>query len=248
MKALFHAALTALALGMAAPAFAADLPSTKGEPAAPAPTFVSYDPWQVRLRVVDVAPTASNNAVYTLPGTFVGKGLSVQSQVIPELDISYYFTPNIAVEAICCFSYHTIKPVNAIAGITGPASVGNTWVFPPTALLQYHFTNFGAFQPYVGVGVNWTRYFNSKATGGLAGGPLNISDSFGLAAQAGFDYMINRNWGFNADIKYIQMEPNAKYPISAGGLKSKVNIDPIVFGLGITYRFGGGAAPVVARY
>ena len=58
--------------------------------------------------------------------------------------------------------------------------------------------------------------------------------------------MINRNWGFNADIKYIGMEPNAKYVVNR--LKSKVDINPIVFGVGITYRFGGGSSAVVAKY
>jgi outer membrane protein len=240
----FRATLAALVLGaIAAPAFAADLPSSKGDPIAPTPSFVTFDPFQIRLRVVDVAPTSSNNSVYTVGGAFVGKGLTVQSQVIPELDVSYYFTPNIAVEAICCFSYHSIKAVNALSAL---GTVGNTWVFPPTVLLQYHFTNFGAFQPYVGIGVNYTHYFNTKATGGLTGGgPLWIDDSFGIAAQAGFDYMINRNWGFNADIKYIGMTPSARFVTA--GLKSDVAINPIVFGVGLTYRFGGSNA-VVAKY
>jgi outer membrane protein len=242
------ALLTALVLSAAAaPAFAADLPSTKTAPAAPEalPSLVAYDPWQIRLRVVDVLPTSSNNSVFTTPGgVFVGRGLSVQSQVIPEVDISYYFTPNIAVEAICCVSYHEIKAVNALGAL---GTVGKTWVFPPTVTLQYHFTNFGAFQPYLGVGVNYTHYFNSQASGGLAGGgPLWINDSWGVALQAGFDYMINRNWGLNADIKYITMAPGAKYV--GAGLKSTVSINPVIFGLGITYRFGGGSAAVVAKY
>lgn len=251
MKNLVRAALTALVLGAAAaPALAADLPARNTAPEAPVPAFVTYDPWQIRLRVVDVAPTSSNSSVYTAAGAFVNKGLTVQSQVIPELDISYYFTPNIAIEAICCFSYHSIKPVGAlINGNLGGngTNVGNTWVFPPTVLLQYHFTNFGAFQPYLGVGVNWTHYFNTSATGALAGGgPLQINDSFGVALQAGFDYMINRNWGINADLKYITMAPDAKF--IGAGLKSRVAIDPIIFGIGITYRFGGAASAVVAKY
>ena len=52
---------------------------------------------------------------------------------------------------------------------------------------------------------------STKATGGLAGGgPLSIGDSWGVALQGGFDYMITRNWGLNADIKYITMSPNAR--------------------------------------
>ena len=245
-----RAAFAALVFGaMTAPAFAADLPSTKGEPAAPLPSLVTYDPFQIRVRIVDVAPTGGNSPVYNATtGVLQGNGLTVSSQIIPELDLSYFFNPNIAVEAICCFSHHSIQAVNALSGL---GTVGNTWVFPPTVLLQYHFTNFGAFQPYVGVGANWTHYFSTQATGGLAaGGPLQINDSFGVAAQVGFDYMINRNWGFNADLKYIGMQPNAKFVTAAAGqgLKSQVAINPIVFGIGITYPFGGGSSAVVAKY
>ena len=146
MKLRIRAALAALAFGAcAAPVLAADLPSRKDDVVpAPLPAMVTYDPFQIRLRVVDVAPTASNNSVYTFGGAFVGKGLTVGAQVIPELDLSYYFTPNIAVEAICCFSYHEIKAVNALSAL---GKVGNTWVFPPTLLLQYHFTNSAPSSP-----------------------------------------------------------------------------------------------------
>jgi outer membrane protein len=127
--------------------------------------------------------------------------------------------------------------------------VGKTLVFPPTVMLQYHFTNFGAFKPYVGVGVNWTHYFRNKATGPTFSN-LDIKDSFGVAAQIGFDYMINRNWGFNVDVKRIMMRPDATVVLNGAPptpVRAKVRIDPWVVGAGVVYRFGGGSA-VLARY
>jgi OmpW family len=32
--------------------------------------------------------------------------------------------------------------------------IGKSWLLPPTLTLQYHFTDFGAFKPYIGAGVN----------------------------------------------------------------------------------------------
>ena len=115
----------------------------------------------------------------------------------------------------------TAEESGALAGL----DVGSTWVFPPTVLLQYHFTNFGAFQPYVGVGVNFTAYPWSKGgnsfsalwtpllgipgSGLVASNGLKVSSSWGVAGQVGFDYMLNQNWGINLDLKRILMQPTA---------------------------------------
>jgi outer membrane protein len=240
------AVLAAALAASAAPGWAADLPTHKSPPApAPEASLDTYDPFQIRLRAVGVLPTLGNNSVYS-NGALVGKGLTVQNQVIPEIDLSYYFTRNIAVEAICCFSYANVKAVN---GLSSLGTVGSTWMFPPTVTLQYHFTNFGAFQPYVGLGVNYTHYFNEQPSGGLAGeASFRIQDSWGVAVQAGADYMLTRNWGLNADVKYITMSPTAKFE-GALPLNSKVDINPVLVGVGITYRFGGSDShSVTAKY
>ncbi|MDE2364092.1 MAG: OmpW family protein [Hyphomicrobiales bacterium] len=264
-------------------AMAADLPSRKA--AAPAPVLIdTFQPFQIRLKATAIIPDGQTRVTdsygWILPavgssggpgGDIFGAGAKVSTSVIPELDLAYYFTRNIAVELICCVSKHNVNGTGALAGL----NIGSTWVFPPTVLLQYHFTNFGAFQPYVGVGVNFTAYFGQKAgnnyaafwtpalgpTGFNAVSNLNIQNSWGVAGQVGFDYMLNDNWGINLDLKRIMMEPTATgvvYNTAVAALapskalipwRAKVNIDPWVVSAGITYRFGGGAsAPVVAKY
>jgi outer membrane protein len=88
-----------------------------------------FDPWQIRIRGVGV------------PGRQRRHKVTVGNAIIPELDISYYFTPNRAVEAICCFSKNSIY----VSGLN--SAVAQTWLFPPTVTAQYHFTNFGASSP-----------------------------------------------------------------------------------------------------
>jgi hypothetical protein len=50
---------------------------------------------------------------------------------------------------------------------------------------------------------------------GLAGAQLNVSTSFGAAAQIGFGYMLDRHWGLNFDVKKLYLEPN--HPATVNG-------------------------------
>lgn len=266
--------VAAASLLVAGSAIAADLPSRKAA-AAPAPVMIdAFQPFQIRLRATAIIPDGKST-IYDKFGLLTGVGSSgvntpiwgagakVSTTVIPELDISYYLTKNIAIEAICCFSKHKITGTGSIAGL----DIGSKWVFPPTVLLQYHFTNFGAFQPYIGVGVNYTAFFGGKSGGnwapywsgiGFTGfnaiTNLSVGSSFGVAGQIGFDYMLNQNWGVNVDVKRIMMQPTAHALVwnnlanAIIPVRAKVNIDPWVVSAGLTYRFGGSAGPVVAKY
>ena len=243
MRVSIRSTLAVLALGaLAVPSFAADLPARIDAPA-PAPlSFDSYHPWMVRVRAIGVLPVSSANVALN-GAPLAGASLKVSNSVVPEVDISYFFTKNIAVEAICCITPHNIRSAGTIAGL---GKVGSTFVFPPTVLLQYHFTGLGAFKPYIGIGANYTHYF--KDSNGPLFANLKVKDSFGVAAQVGVDYMLNDNWGINFDVKKIMMQPNARVTLlPANVVTAKVKIDPWIIGVGVTYRFGGGSA-VVAKY
>jgi outer membrane protein W len=243
MKTVIRGALAATFLSATCAAgLAADLPAPP--PPAPPPVFVdSYQPFQVRLKVAGVVPTNGQGTVFDAgafypinayagsvgvltglsggPGTVIPGSTSTSWAVIPTLDVAYYLTRNWAVEAICCVVPAHIQGTGEIA-----SEFAHTWVFPPTLLLQYHFTNFGAFQPYLGVGVNFTTYWGTRVnaqTWPLAfapGSPLagyggataqfysaTVTPSWGVAGQIGFDYMLNEHWGVNLDLKYIEMDP-----------------------------------------
>ena len=215
---------------------------------------------------------------------FNGAGTAISWSVMPTLSLGYYFNKNWSVEAICCVSPHHVQGTGSING----GSVIKTWVFPPTLTLVYHFTNFGAFQPYLGAGLNFTAYWGTRAgnqpfqlatpiqtaqpalsslvTTYTATG-ATITPSWGVAAQAGMDYMINKEWGWNLDAKWILMEPNAHVwgtantnAVGIGGagfsqwstmsvpLNLAVKINPIVISTGLTYRFGSGKSqPALAQ-
>lgn len=191
------------------------------------PPVDAWNPWMIRLRAVGVLTRDSGN-VDQLPGS----DLNVSNSVIPELDITYFFTPNIAAELILGVTPHSMTGAGTINGV----DVGKVWLLPPTLTLQYHFTNFGPFKPYVGVGGNYTVFFNQEAAGGVVTG-INVHNAFAPAVQIGFDYMIDRHWGLNFDVKKLWLRPDFDATIVGLAMTGKANLDPWLIGGGVTYKF-----------
>ena len=228
VKLLLTALLAATALAtIGAPAGAADIPA-KG-PVYKAPAFEPWNPWMVRVRALGVVTRNSGN-VDQVPGS----GLSTSDSLVPELDISYFFTKNIAAELVLGVTRHQVTGTGVAA--TNGLDVGKAWLLPPTLTLQYHFTEFGAFKPYVGAGVNYTWFFSQSAAGGVVTNS-RLHNSFAPAVQVGFDYMIDKHWGFNVDVKKLWLRPNWDGDSNVGALTGKVNLDPWLIGAGVTYKY-----------
>ncbi len=189
---------------------------------------VAYSWWNagdifVRVRGEAVVPQVSSSGTVN--------NLRIDTTAIPEADISYFLTKNIAVEAICCVTPHQVD--------TGSTKIGDTTLFPPTVLLQYHF-DMGKFKPYVGAGVNYTVFFDNSTTNGFHN--LKLNDAWGGAVQAGVDYHLSGNWFANVDFKKLWV--GTEYNVDNGAVKGHVDIDPIIVGAGIGYRFGTGYTPL----
>lgn len=177
--------------------------------------------WLVRVRAAQLNP-ADKSA--PLGGAGASDRISVSDKTIPELDISYFFTPNIAAELVLTY------PQKHEVFLDG-ANVGSFKHLPPTLLGQYHFHPIGQFTPYVGAGINFTRISSVHLLNGA--GDLE-SSSVGLALQAGVDLKINQNWSLNLDLKRI----NIRSDVMAGGATvSRVKVDPTLVSVGIGYRF-----------
>lgn len=220
-------AVALAALACAAPIVsAADLaPVTKAPEAESALT--PHSPWQIRARALGVV-TRNNGKVDGIGGS----GLSSSDSVTPELDFSYYFTDNIAAELILGTTSSRIDGKGSIAGL---GNIGKTWLLPPTLTLQYHFTDLGAFKPYVGAGINYTVFYNQSARGATT--DLDVKNTFGGALQVGFDYMIDQHWGLNFDVKKLYLRPDFEATVGGARVKGSTKLDPWLIGTGVTYRF-----------
>jgi outer membrane protein len=178
-------------------------------------------PWLVRARAVHIDPADKSDPV---GGAGASDRLHVSSKWIPEVDLSYFFSPNWAAELILTYPQkHTVT-------LDG-ASIGTFRHLPPTLTAQYHFLPGATIKPYLGAGVNYTLFSKQRLLDGAA---RLEHDSVGLALQAGADFRIDNRWSVNVDLKKLQLRSD----VMIGGAKAtRVRVDPLLFGIGIGYLF-----------
>jgi outer membrane protein len=198
-----------------------------------APAFAQEGNWMVRGRAVHLNMANNSDPVPSL--LVPSDAITVKDKWIPELDVTYFFTPNIAAELVLTIPQKGKVTVQQSA-LGGPTPVGSFKYLPPTLMLQYHFIPNGAIRPYAGVGINYTHIFSTDLNVPVVDIPLELSrNSFGLAAGAGVDFQIDKNWFLNLDVKYAQISADVK--IKGGPKISKVKVDPWLLGVGVGYRF-----------
>lgn len=191
----------------------------------------------VRARAVMVAPDEESTGITP---AFPAERVAVTDSFAPEVDVTYMVTDAIGLELIAATTKHHVEGTSGTTG--GIGRLAGTWVLPPTLTVQYHFNHAGTVRPYVGAGVNYTIFYNERASSGLqaAVGPttVGLSDSVGWAAQAGVDIDVARNMFINVDVKYINIDTNAVLNTTAAGAQRlRVNLNPLVFGAGVGWRF-----------
>jgi outer membrane protein len=188
--------------------------------AAVAPAQAADGPWLVRARIVNLDSANKDST---------GLDLSINNKVIPELDVSYFFTPNIAAELI--LTYPQKQDIRS-----GSTKIGTLKHLPPTLTAQYHFLPEGNIRPYVGAGVNYTLFssvdFIPAVNAALK--PGVDSSSFGLALQAGVDIKLDKNLYLNFDIKKVQIKTDIT---SFGAKAGTFKVDPLLVGVGLGWRF-----------
>ena len=188
--------------------------------AAMAQNYPQDGKWMVRARAVHLDSANKDSTPLDL---------SVNNKMIPELDISYFFTPNFAAELILTYPQkHDVR--------AGGAKIGSLKHLPPTLLAQYHFTQLGAFKPYVGAGVNYTRFSSVRFDPAVAAAlnPSIDKNSFGGALQVGVDIPLSKNLYLNVDVKKVFIKTDV---FSSGNKVGTFKVDPVLVGVGLGWRF-----------
>lgn len=189
--------------------------------------------WEVRLRAVYLNP--SNHSDAYLPLGIPKDAIHVNGKWLPDLDIEYFITPNWSTELLLTYPQSQTVTIEHSA-LGGPTPIGTFRELPATLLLKYDFLPESRFQPYLGVGVNLTIISDVHLYVPIGGSLQLYHTSVGTAAQAGFDYKLAAHWYFNADLKWAMIRSDVK---SHGEKISQARIDPLLFGIGVGYRFGG---------
>ena len=193
--------------------------------------------WVVRGRIINLDTNEDTSTIRVNGSSVAGSGVTVDNDTVPELDITYMFTPHWGAELILGTTSNTVfgsGTTNSLGGII------NAKVLPPTLTLQYHFTPHSNIRPYAGIGVNYTYFYDEDVDGGLdqAGAKVKMDSSWGLAAQAGVDVDINKDWFVNFDVKYIDIDTTAHFTgTTLGAAAVDVDLKPWVFGIGIGTTF-----------
>lgn len=178
--------------------------------------------WTLGVGVHQVNPKSDNGALAggTLP-------VEVESNVRPTITGEYFIADNLGIEVLASLPFkHDIA-------IDGLGTVGEAKHLPPTVSLQYHFGQ-GKVKPFVGAGVNYTRFFSEETSGALEGADLELSASWGLAAHAGVDFKVGEKGAIRVDARWIDIDTDVSVE---GQDLGTVNIDPLVYGAAYVFSF-----------
>lgn len=171
-------------------------------------------PWMVRVRSVHL--DSSNKDSTPL-------GLSINNKTFGEVDVTYFLSPNLAAELVLTTPQKQTVYANG-------SEIGSFKHLPPSVLFQYHFTDLQGLKPYVGAGINYTHFSDVALPAGVS---LD-SHSWGWAFQAGLDIPMDRNWSINLDVKKAYIRSDV---YSAGSSIGRLKVDPMLYAVGVGYRF-----------
>jgi len=225
---------------------------------APAAQAFEAGDFIVRAGAAHVAPDASSEQIKVGGAAFPTANSRVDVDANTQLGIrgTYMFTSNIGIGLLGATPFK--HNITGAGDISADAKLGETKHLPPTLTLQYYpMHSSSAFQPFVGLGVNYTTFFEEKTSDTLTSvidgaltstnvgsTKLDLDDSVGVAVEIGMDYMLSENFGLNAAIWWADINTDAKVSVydTAGNFvaatdKFEVEIDPMVYMVGFTYKF-----------
>jgi len=196
----------------------------------------------VRGGITTVVPDTGKTPIL-LSGTDSTMSLTVDDSTQLGLNFVYFYDSNWALELLAATPFThdvTIQDKNAVLGVDG-ALLGKVTQLPPTLSTLYYFDTGSKFKPYVGLGVNYTIFFDEKFEAtpkslGLTN--LELDGSFGLSAQIGADYQLSDKWHVNASVRYIDIQSDASFDVGGKNVgKAEIDVDPMVYSVMIGYKF-----------
>lgn len=211
-----------------------------------APAAHAYQAGDMILRAgaITTAPNESSGDLKFDGNKVSGTKATLDSDTQLGLTFAYMLTDHIGLELLAATPFkHTVAVKGLGGGLDG--KLADIKQLPPTLSLQYYpMEPNSRFQPYAGVGINYTLFFDedlSSARKQQGFSNLKLQDSVGIAGQLGMDYMLTDNLLVNASVWYVDIDTKASVngPTALDYSKTKVDVDvdPWVYMVGLGYKF-----------
>lgn len=197
----------------------------------------------VRGGATMVSPDSAKTPIYLGGDSSAGLSLTVDDNTQLGLNLVYFFDSNWAIELLAATPFtHDITLQDPKGALDADGvKLAEVTHLPPTLSALYYFDTGSAFKPYVGLGVNYTHFFNEEledAPKSLGLSNLQLDGSFGLSVQVGADYELNEHWSLNASARYIDISTDATFDVAGDSIgTSTVDIDPMVYSIMLGYKF-----------
>jgi len=186
----------------------------------------------VRAGLAYVKPDTGSATAYLDVGNGpedLGNKLTVGDDTQLYGAIAYFIDSNWAIEAIVA------TPFTHDVALDG-GNVAEVTHLPPIVSVLYYFDTSSAFQPYLGLGINYTFFWDEKFT--AAGySDLSLDSSVGYAVQAGADYYFDDALFINASIRYADIQTDVTFNAGSTPGSSTIDVDPMVYTISLGYKF-----------
>ncbi|MCV6615990.1 MAG: outer membrane beta-barrel protein [Cellvibrionaceae bacterium] len=207
----------------------------------------------VRAGATSVNPDGGSSNVFADGAVLAAdSGVDVDNDVQLGLTLTYMVTNEIGLEVLAATPFsHTATGKGPTLDSLGVGDIAKTKHLPPTISAVYHFNTGGAITPYVGLGLNYTFFFDEEGGSDLEAGvgnlDVDIEESWGLAYQVGMDIDLGDNMMINASIRYIDIDTTANLDVNQATpalglsansrLSADLDIDPMVYSIMFGYKF-----------
>ncbi|KXF90638.1 OmpW/AlkL family protein [Phaeobacter inhibens] len=176
----------------------------------------SQGDWTLGVGIANVNPKSDN-------GTVVGAAATIDDDTALTFTAEYFIRDNIGIELLAASPFEHDISLNG-------AYTATTKHLPPTLSVNYHFPTQTKFKPFVGVGINYTTFFEESSPAGV----ISLDDSVGLALNLGADWQISDRGALRVNVRYMDIETD----VTLNGTKiGTAEIDPVTVGFGYVHRF-----------
>ncbi|TKC87644.1 OmpW family protein [Trinickia terrae] len=166
------------------------------------------------------------------------------------INFEHYFTDHISLYVLGGIPGHL--KVEGSAMLARYGEVGGARVISPQVNLRYHFCEPQTkFRPFVGLGVNYTTFYNEQITNNRyvadslgPGGSASIkaSSSWNPVFEVGADYLISKSWSIGLAVGYMPVKTTfTTHGSTAAGdqivTQSKLDLNPLTATLTVKYSF-----------